>query len=195
MTTLKGESTDLYPMTADGIGKVRFPGQPVDNVRWVPRDWLQANDYNPNHVAPREMRLLRESILADGWTQPIVVRRLPEYGRYEIVDGFHRFTVSKDPEIAAKTDGLVPVVELSDPDPAHQRASTIRHNRARGTHTVVKMADIVHYLLEDLGMDAMTVGRQLGMEDEEVNRLYERGNMLSRGPGSEFGKGWVPTDE
>ena len=98
--------------------------QPVSSVEWIRRDLLDANDYNPNRVAPPELRLLERSILADGWTQPLVVR-FAEEGRFEIVDGFHRWTVSGYPNVAKLTAGLVPCV-LVRSDPVDQRMSTIR---------------------------------------------------------------------
>lgn len=162
---------------------------PLSNVAWVERDELRANDYNPNHVAPPELRLLKISILENGWTQPIVAR-----ADGEIVDGFHRWTVSADPEIARLTDGLVPVVRLADNvDPSGQRMATIRHNRARGSHHVVKMADIVNSIAEEgIGPDEIAV--RLQMDEEEVTRLLERGNKLLRGANPDgFNKGWVPT--
>src|SRR5689334_9004886 len=106
--------------------------QPLSRVEWLPREALHSNDYNPNRVPPTELDLLKTSILEDGWTQPIVARLSGE-----IVDGFHRWTVSADPQIAAMTGGLVPVVRLPDDTPLEQQmAATIRHNRARGAHAV-----------------------------------------------------------
>lgn len=160
---------------------------PVNRVQWVPRDTLHANNYNPNHVAPVEMELLATSIREDGWTQPIVARQ-----DGEIVDGFHRYTVAGRPDVAAMTGGLVPVVFLRDVDPAHQRMSTIRHNRARGSHAVLKMADIVRDLIDEQGVAAAEVQARLGMEDEEVERLYDRGGMIKRGSRATFNTGWVP---
>src|SRR3954470_14009855 len=115
--------------------------QPVSTIQWVPRARLAANAWNPNKQAPPEHRLLKRSILENGWTQPIVVR--PEGDGLEIVDGYHRWLVAADPEVAGLTDGLVPVVELAACPPDLARLATIRHNRARGTHAVVPMADIV----------------------------------------------------
>lgn len=165
--------------------------QPVSRVEWIDPHTLRANDYNPNHVAPPEMALLKLSILEDGWTQPIVAR---EDG--EIVDGFHRWTLaSTDPEVAVMTGGLVPVVRVRPGDPAHQRMSTIRHNRARGSHAVMRMADIVSALITEHGLSPADVMRRLGMEDEEVERLTDRRGMPVRGgSGGEFGAGWVPDD-
>ena len=116
--------------------------QPVSSVEWTDPKTLRANFYNPNHVAPPELELLKLSILEDGWTQPIVAR---EDG--EIVDGYHRFYLAThDREVAALTKGMVPVVRLTPRSNADQMMSTIRHNRARGTHGVLKMADIVRRL-------------------------------------------------
>jgi ParB-like chromosome segregation protein Spo0J len=162
--------------------------QPVSQVRWLPRGQLRANAYNPNAVAPAELELLKLSILEDGWTQPIVV--LPDQ---TIVDGFHRWTVSADPRLRAMTDGLVPVVTI-EADPLHRMMSTIRHNRARGTHAVLRMADIVRGMVE-AGMDQAEVCRRLGMEDEELERLLDRAGMTVRGTNGAvtFGRAWTPS--
>ena len=162
--------------------------QPLHDVQWVNRDELHGNDYNPNKVFAPELELLKISILENGWTQPIVARH-----DGEIVDGFHRWTISADPEIAALTGGLIPVVRLSaDLDPATQRMATIRHNRARGQHHVVKMADIVNQL-SDSGLSNDEISHRLQMEDEEVERLIDRGSKIKRSAGDEFGKGWSPS--
>ncbi len=164
--------------------------QPVSHVQWVDRDTLRANDYNPNRVAPPELDLLKRSILEDGWTQPIVIR---DGG--EIVDGFHRWLVSDDPEVRALTGGLVPVVPLrAEVDPVHQRMSTIRHNRARGTHAIARMADIVAELVEAGALTDAVARERLGMEAEEVHRLAERGDMRQRAGRDEvrFDPAWIP---
>lgn len=163
--------------------------QPVFQVEWVQRETLHANSYNPNHVAPPELELLKISILEDGWTQPIVVRRDDR----EIVDGFHRWGVSGDKAVNAMTGGLVPVVFLDAVagDMGHQMMSTIRHNRARGSHYVMRMADIVGDLLAS-GLTPEDLIKRLGMEEEEVTRLHERGNMRARGSQADFTNGWVP---
>lgn len=171
--------------------------QPVSHVQWVDRHRVQANSWNPNRVAPPELRLLKLSIVEDGWTQPIVVREPDEVdavlaGNFEVVDGFHRWTVSDDKEVFAMTEGMVPVVTLQHPDPAHRRMSTIRHNRARGTHHVLKMADIVATLSEELDLNADEIQRRLGMDDEEVRRLLERGKMTKRAAAGEFTEAWRP---
>jgi ParB-like chromosome segregation protein Spo0J len=164
--------------------------QPVSRVQWVPRAKLRSNHYNPNSVAPPELDLLRLSILEDGWTQPIVV--LPDF---TIIDGFHRWTVSADPAIRAKTGGLVPVVVVNA-DPVHRMMSTIRHNRARGTHGVLRMAEIVRSMTES-GLAAGEICKRLGMEPEELERLLDRSGMTVRGTAGidGFGRAWVPGRE
>ena len=162
--------------------------QPLDSIEWVTRDSLTANDYNPNHVARPELALLKLSLLADGWTQPIVART-----DGEIVDGFHRWTLSADPDIAAMTDGLVPVVRLSESlSASHQMASTIRHNRARGIHGIMPMSDIVRSLLDEYDLSPKDLQKMLGMDSEEVERLADTTGMTERGSKDDFNKGWKP---
>ena len=143
---------------------------PISNVRWLSRDSLKPNDYNPNKVAPPELELLIVSILEDGWTQPIVI--LPDN---TIVDGFHRYTVSGDKRLIARFGDMVPTVTV-DIDPVHRQMSTIRHNRARGTHGILPMAHIVRNIFNE-GISKEEIQARLGMEDEEVNRLIDRSGM------------------
>lgn len=166
--------------------------QPVSRVRWLPREKLRANSYNPNHVAPPELDLLVVSILEDGWTQPIVTLPPDEQGLHQIVDGFHRWTVSADPRVAALTGGQVPTVQVGL-DPVHRMMSTIRHNRARGTHAVVKMADIVRRMVDE-GVPQKQIQKRLGMESEEVVRLVNRAGMPAqvRKVAAGLNKAWVP---
>ena len=170
-------------------GPVGTGNQPISTVNWIPPDQLSANDWNPNKQAPPEYRLLKISILENGWTQPIVARY--REGALQIVDGYHRWKISADPDIAAMTGGLVPVCVLPECDPALARLATIRHNRARGTHHVLGMADIVADLL-DLGMSAEQIGARLEMDPEEVTRLADRGDMARRhGSDTGFSEGWT----
>lgn len=162
--------------------------QPVSSLAWVPRETLRANAYNPNHVARPELRLLRESILCSGWTQPIVAR-----SDGEIVDGYHRWLVAEESAVAALTGGLVPVVRLAEDTPLpEQIAATVRHNRARGVHGVLPMASIVSSLIEEHGWAPGALSRALGMESEEVERLADQAGMPDRVGTEAFGKGWVP---
>lgn len=163
--------------------------QPVSNVRWIHRDLLDRNLYNPNALAPPELELLKLSILEDGWTMPIVT--LPEReGRFVIVDGFHRWLVSSDPAIYQMTGGLVPTVQVAI-DATHRQMSTIRHNRARGTHGVLPMADIVRNMIID-GVSEQELMKRLGMDREEVARLNNRAGMPNQIKADNFNQAWVP---
>lgn len=142
--------------------------QPINTVQWIERDLLSPNAYNPNRVAGPEMKLLKISILEDGWTQPIVINT-----NYEIVDGFHRWTVSGDKDVQKVTGSLVPVVMTRPTDDAHQKMSTIRHNRARGTHGVLNMSEIIQSMV-DGGLSKQEIMMRLQMEEEEVIRLAAR---------------------
>lgn len=163
---------------------------PLEDVRWIDPARLTANDWNPNKVFPPELALLKLSLIEDGWTQPIVVG--PDY---EIVDGFHRWHLaSKDAEVAALAGGKVPVVITRRAGHAERMASTIRHNRARGKHGIKPMAEIVRELVDQEGVSAESVAGVLGMEMEEVERLYDRGGMKVRGRGEGYGKAWEPAN-
>lgn len=143
---------------------------PVDFVRWVPIEKIRSNDYNPNTVARVEMGLLATSILHDGYTQPIVTYYHEDADEYEIVDGFHRYYTGK--EVAAireRTGGYLPVVVIDKPI-NDRMASTIRHNRARGKHTVNGMANMVFKML-DQGWEDHHICNELGMDPEELLRL------------------------
>ncbi len=166
------------------------PEQPISRVEWIDRERLSANDWNPNHQAPPEHRLLRTSILENGWTQPIVVREHDGGDRLEIVDGYHRWLTSNHPDVRALTDGLVPIVRLPECDDDLARLATVRHNRARGTHHVLGMADIVADLLER-GLSHDEIGRRLEMDPEEVDRLADRGQMTKRAAKASFNNGWT----
>lgn len=144
--------------------------QPVNKVQWVHVDRVQANDYNPNAVAVNEMRLLYISIEADGWTQPVVTIWDPDLGKFVIVDGFHRYTIMRmNADIFDATDGLLPIVVI-DKSPSERRASTVRHNRARGKHSVAGMGSLVFQMLQDGKTDA-EVCNELGLEPQELLRL------------------------
>lgn len=162
--------------------------QPINTVIWRSRDTLKANDYNPNRVAPPELKLLKISILSDGWTQPIVINN-----DYTIVDGFHRWTVSGDPEVSALTDGLVPTVMLQGKTRADKQMATIRHNRARGTHIVVEMSNIVKEMI-DQGLTGKEIQEKLQMEKEEVIRLLQRSGIPKSDvfKDKDFSKSWKP---
>jgi len=143
---------------------------PINNVKWVPIDKVQPNDYNPNQVAKVEMQLLYISIKHDGYTQPIVTIYDKKKDKYIIVDGFHRYFVMKHyKDIYESTNGNLPVV-IIDKDINDRMASTIRHNRARGKHSIQGMSNLVFNMLENGWADA-EICNELGMEAEEILRL------------------------
>lgn len=144
---------------------------PVYNVQAVPIEDIQANSYNPNAVAPPEMRLLYESIKEDGYTMPIVCYKLPN-GKYEIVDGYHRYTVMlTHRDIYERENGKLPVVVI-DKDVSNRMASTIRHNRARGQHSIELMMNIVGELKKS-GMSDAWIMKEIGMDADELLRYKQ----------------------
>jgi len=167
-----------------------FKNQPVDCVLWEKTEIVQANDYNPNKVAPPEMELLKLSILADGYTQPIVT--FPEDNKLTIVDGFHRNRVGKEiKEINKQLYGYLPVVKIrnTQSDKNDRIASTIRHNRARGKHTVDGMSEIV-IELKRRNWSNKRICNELGMEDDEVLRLCQITGLAELFNDEEFSKSW-----
>jgi len=145
-------------------------GQPVDRVRWVPIEKVAPNDYNPNSVAGKEMSLLYTSISHDGYTQPVVTIYNAERDLFEIVDGFHRYYICKtNPDILEANHGMLPIVVIQK-DINDRMASTIRHNRARGKHSVNGMSSMVFNMLDN-GWDDSAICNELGMEPEELLRL------------------------
>ena len=147
-----------------------YNSQPIDNVLWVPIDKVQANDYNPNSVAKKEMQLLYISIKEDGYTQPVVTIYDKEKDKYIIVDGFHRyFTCKTQKDILERNHGMLPIVVI-DKTMNERMASTVRHNRARGSHAVTSMSKLVFDMLKN-GWKEAEIAKELGMEAEEINKL------------------------
>lgn len=167
-----------------------FSSEPVDSVQWVPADDVSANDYNPNSVAPPEMELLRLSVMADGYTQPIVTNE--EDGQYVVVDGFHRNRVGKEcADVQERVKGYLPVVQIRTDrvDRGDRMASTIRHNRARGKHQVDAMSEIVLELKRRNWSDEK-VGRELGMDPDEVLRLAQISGLAEAFADRDFSQAW-----
>ena len=138
---------------------------PLNSLRWVDRDRLVANSWNPNRVSKENLRLLTQSILTNGWTLPIVVR--PDM---TIIDGFHRWMVSGQEPLRTKLGGQVPVVIVDHRDEAEDMYGTVTHNRARGKHLLEPMKNIVQKLISQ-GKSVEEIGKQLGMKPEEIFRL------------------------
>jgi ParB-like chromosome segregation protein Spo0J len=145
---------------------------PVYNVRSVPLEKIRANSYNPNAVPPPEMKLLEISIWKDGYTMPIVCYYIASDDIYEIVDGYHRYTVMKTSDrIRKRENGMMPVVVI-EKDISNRMASTIRHNRARGSHNIELMSNIVSELVQS-GMSDAWIMRNIGMDADELLRLKQ----------------------
>jgi ParB-like chromosome segregation protein Spo0J len=171
--------------------------EPVDCVLWVEAEQVQANDYNPNTVAKPEMDLLKLSIMADGFTQPIVAWRtdgqtggIPE--TVEVVDGFHRHLVGKQVgAVAKRVRGRLPVSVIKTERTAKEDriAATIRHNRARGVHQVDAMSEIVMDLARR-GWADEKIGRELGMEPDEVLRLRQVTGLAELFADEDFSQAW-----
>ncbi len=162
---------------------------PVYNVKAIPIDKIRANSYNPNSVAPPEMKLLEISIWEDGYTMPIVCYYLPDEDIYEIVDGFHRYTIMKTSKrIFDREHGMLPVVVI-EKDLSNRMASTIRHNRARGSHDVDLMVNIVSELTK-AGMSDAWIMKHIGMDADEILRLKQLSGLAELFKNKEFSTSW-----
>ena len=163
--------------------------QPIDNVLWMPIEKVQPNDYNPNSVANIEMGLLYKSIKHDGYTQPIVTIYDPEVDKYIIVDGFHRyFTAKNNPDILARNNGDVPIVVINK-DINERMAATIRHNRARGSHSISGMSNIVFKMLDN-GWRDDEICNHLGMQPDELLKLKHITGFSKLFQDVEYQKSW-----
>jgi ParB-like chromosome segregation protein Spo0J len=167
-----------------------FKSEPVDCVLWVPVEDVQANDYNPNKVAPPEMTLLKLSIRADGYTQPVVV--FDDGDHMTVIDGFHRTRIAKENrDIRDRIHGYLPVT-IANPDRTGRKdrmAATIRHNRARGVHAVVSMVDLVAELLRQ-GWKDEDIARELGMDADEVLRFKQTSGLASLFKDHDYSPSW-----
>lgn len=167
-----------------------FYQEPVDCIQWVESDNLVANDYNPNKVAPPEMKLLEHSIKEDGYTQPIVAWKNATH--YEVVDGFHRNRVGKESDyVRERIKGYLPIAVINPErgDKGNRIAATIRHNRARGKHTVTGMSDIV-IELKNRNWTNDKIAKNLGMDEDEILRLCQITGLASLFTDQEFSKSW-----
>lgn len=174
--------------------KSPFSEEPVDCVIWVKAENVQANDYNPNSVAPPEMKLLQLSIESDGYTQPVVAWDRDTH--LEVVDGFHRTRVAKECEpVRNRVHGYIPVAVVKNDrtDRNDRIASTIRHNRARGKHAVSSMSDIVVELKRRNWSDTK-IAKELGMDSDEVLRLSQISGLAEMFSDRAFTEAWEAED-
>jgi len=169
-----------------------FKDEPVDCVIWVNADKVESNDYNPNSVAPAEMKLLQHSIREDGYTQPIVGFYHQEDEYYEVIDGFHRNRVGKEcDDVRERVKGYLPIssINTNRENRSDRIAATIRHNRARGKHAVDAMSDIVLELTRRNWSDKR-IAKELGMEPDEVLRLKQITGLAELFSDREFSEAW-----
>jgi len=167
-----------------------FKNEPTDCVIWIKNNNVFANDYNPNSVAPPEMQLLHESILQDGYTQPIVSWYHDNI--YEVVDGFHRNRVGREyKDVLDRVKGYLPLTIINSDceDITHRMASTIRHNRARGKHKIDAMSDIV-VELKKRNWSKEKIAKNLGMDEDEILRLCQISGLTEMFKDVEFSESW-----
>ena len=171
------------------IEEVKKMRSPVYDVKAVPIEKIQANTYNPNHVAPPEMKMLYQSIKEDGYTMPIVCYYLEDEDKYEIVDGYHRYTVMlTHKDIYDREGGMLPVSVIDKPI-SDRMASTIRHNRARGEHSIELMTNIVAELSK-AGMSDAWIMKNIGMDAEELLRLKQLSGLQELFKDKDFSRAW-----
>ena len=150
-------------MAKENVTKDLFA--PLRNIKFVDRDLIKPNNYNPNKVQESNLELLVQSILSNGFCFPIVIR--PDY---TIIDGFHRWMVSGREPLKTMLGGKIPVVIVEHKDKMDDVAGTITFNRARGTHLLEPMENIVQGLVKE-GHTIEEIAKKLGMKVEEVYRL------------------------
>ena len=167
---------------------------PVYNIIAVPIERVEANTYNPNRVAPPEMSLLYDSIKEDGYTMPVVCYYDRERDKYIIVDGFHRYRIMLEhKDIYDREGGMLPV-SIIDKELDDRMASTIRHNRARGSHDVDLMSNIISEL-HQLGRTDAWISKHLGMDEDEILRLKQITGLAALFRDHELSEAWIPGDE
>lgn len=167
---------------------------PVYDVIAIPIEKIEPNTYNPNSVAPPEMKLLYDSIKQDGYTMPIVCFYDKDRDTYVIVDGFHRYRVMMEyPDIYEREGGKIPVSVINK-SLDNRMASTIRHNRARGSHDVDLMSNIIRELHE-IGRSDAWISKHLGMDRDEILRLKQITGLTSLFKDVEFGEAWKPVED
>ena len=163
---------------------------PLNNIQWLDANLLEANDYNPNAVFSPELRLLERSILKTGWVQPVLISR-----DNVIIDGFHRWSLSKDSKkIREKYKGKVPCAVL-EVDRGEAMVLTVRMNRAKGSHIAVRMSEMVKELIDTHKYDIDELASELGATKKEIDLLYQDGVFKARNiKNYKYAKAWVPAE-
>lgn len=162
--------------------------EPIESIQWIDVDKLNGNDYNPNMVFGPELRLLERNILSLGWVQPIMVNR-----DMIIIDGFHRWSLSKNSEaIKERWHGKVPCVVL-DVDRPTAMILTIRMNRAKGAHSALRMSGIIRELIDVHGIDKNVICKEIGATPSEVDLLSNDTVFTKKDiEHYEYRKAWYP---
>ena len=197
MTERQNNSSEAYVKRLQVVNDAGLPllpvseGDPIDHIRWVPADTLDANTWNPNRVHLAELRLLERSLLSTGWLQPLLVN--PER---LIIDGFHRWRLSQDSDaVRGRWRGRVPVAVL-DVDRPTAMLMTIRINRAKGTHVAIEMSNIVRELIELHGVDRGTIAKEIGGTKDEVDLLAQADVFEAKGTKNwAYSQAWYPAKE
>lgn len=183
------DKIDFINLLTKELNNINPIKEPVGCVTWVKAEKVKANDYNPNRVAPPEMDLLKLSIEQDGYTQPIVCYYDKEEDKYIVVDGFHRNRVGKEvDEIRERIKGYLPIVTI-EKDINDRMASTIRHNRARGSHQIISMSKLVAEMYFN-GWSDKKIAEQLGMGKDEILRLKQFTGLGDLFKDRDYSKAW-----
>jgi len=147
-----------------------YKDDPISNVKWIEVEKLNANDYNPNVVLNKELKLLELSVLKNGWIQPILINK-----DNTIIDGFHRSYLSRNSKLLKeKYNGKVPCVVM-DLTEAERMLLTIRINRAKGNHVAFKMHEIVKSLIDKHEVSMEYIQESIGASKDEIKLLYKDG--------------------
>lgn len=194
------DSLDSFDEKVEFLNKIRRKvhsispfEEPVDCIQWIKQGNVEGNDYNPNEVASPEMELLHKSIKEDGYTQPVVTFEVDD-NQFEVVDGFHRTLVGKEKhDIRDRLNGFIPITIIDKPR-EERMSSTIRHNRARGTHQIRDMSNLV-VELADKGWSDDRISEELGMELDEVIRLKQISGLKKAFDGHEFSQSWTAFED
>ena len=165
---------------------------PIDNIQWIEGDSLDANDYNPNAVAKDELRLLKVSLLKQGWLQPVLVAA-QDNGRFRIIDGFHRSTLARmDEDLIAAFGTKIPCAVLTITE-AERKMLTVRINRAKGSHIATRMHDLVSSLHYDHQITIEQMMTELGASRGEIELLLQE-NVFKKMEIETYpySRAWVP---